>query len=364
MPTINTIARMPKRYLSLAVALTVIAIPAASAQEDGTPQFEERIEVTEVTLDVQVTDKQGNAVLGLGPEDFIVEENGEPVEVLSATSYSSRYVADSERQPDSRFIVLVVHTPIAAEVERPGMVRERLQLGRDLSEWIEDGPAPSDWIAVASYKSSLKILQDFTQDRELLQAAVGKAGMGKEPRRAMWSDDSNDPFSLTADLPRGKQMLKESTTIYDALGLLADASGRIIGRKVMVLFSPGFGEFENSIRLANADRRYYDDLLARLSDNNVAVYPVDTTPVHFEHPQKAMLQQIASDTGGDFAPYVTRYGSRMADIADSTVVYYLLAYRVEHEPKDRGQRKVKVTTTNPDFEVVTRVGYTWEPDRK
>ena len=353
-----------RRLALVALLMLVVVGPAVAQDADSRPEFGERIEVTEVALDVQVTDKQGNAVLGLGPDDFIITENGEPVEVLSAASYSSRYTADKEQQPDSRFIIIVVHTPIGAEAERPGVVRERLQLGRDLAEWFEDGPGPSDWIAVASYRSSLKILQDFTQDRELLREAVEKAGTGREPRRAIWNEDDGTPFALTADLPSGKQLIKDTTNIYHALGLLADASGRIIGRKVMVLFSPGFGEFNSGIALADFDERYYDKMLAKFSDNNVVVYPVDTTPVNIEHPQKAMLQRLAADTGGDFAPFVTRYGVRMDDIADSTVAYYLISYRVEHEPKDAGQRKVEVSTTNPDFKVVSRSGYTWDPEKE
>ena len=51
--------------------------------------------MTEVLLDVLVTDAAGNVVVGLGPRDFVVEEDGRRVDVASATFYGSAELLES-----------------------------------------------------------------------------------------------------------------------------------------------------------------------------------------------------------------------------------------------------------------------------
>ena len=64
---------MATRIAALALALACVSTTWALAQtEDRTPRFEGMVEVSEVLLDVLVTDKDGNVVVGLGPEDFVV----------------------------------------------------------------------------------------------------------------------------------------------------------------------------------------------------------------------------------------------------------------------------------------------------
>ena len=58
--------------------------------------FQERIEVIEVQLDVVVKDN-GKQVTGLGPDDFVVTEEGKPVEVTSAVFYGAPEQLEAER---------------------------------------------------------------------------------------------------------------------------------------------------------------------------------------------------------------------------------------------------------------------------
>ncbi len=360
--------RTNRSILSLTIwLLSVLAVSAVSvaqeAADKNVPEFGDEIDVTEVSIDVRVTDRFGNAVLGLAPSDFSVTENGVPMNVVGVNGYSTRNTGSADRNPDSRFIMLVVHTPLGTEFERTGAIRRRLQMSRDLSEWLESGPGPSDWIAVVSYQTSLSILQDFTQDREALRTGIENAGRGKRAKSGPWRQGDGSPWELSAELPRDRELIRASTNIYDALGLLADASGRIVGRKILVLYSPGFGDLDNTSQgMAWPDRRRYDELIAKLDDNNVSVFPVDTTPTGIKHSQSATLQQIASDTGGDFAPYVERFAARMEDIAVSNVAYYMVSYQVQHTPQDEGFREVEVEVANPNLKVVARPGYFYLPE--
>ncbi len=357
MRTSRELKKNPRLLVPAVLALMTAPI---LAQEPG-PPFEEEIDVTEVTLDVRVTDDDGNAVLGLTPEDFSVTENGDPVEVVSVTSYSHRYVPDTETAPDSRFVMLLVHTPIGAEFERVGTLRRRVQLSRDLLDWLDNGMAPSDWVAVATYSSSLSLLQDFTQDREALRQALADAGQGKRKPSNPWPE-SDSPWDLEPRLPQGRELSRASGNIFAAMSLLGEASGHIIGRKLMVLFSPGFGDLGPDLNFTGPDRRRYRDLLATLSESNVVVFPIDTTPIEVDHTQQHALRRIANDTGGDFAPFVTRFDNRMKDITDHNSAYYLLSYSVGHRRADEGFRRVKVEVKDRDFEIVSRSGYVYTPE--
>ena len=61
----------------LVAAASPVVGPAQERQADEV--FAEELEVTEVLLDVLVTDKHDRIILGLGPDDFVVTEEGKAV---------------------------------------------------------------------------------------------------------------------------------------------------------------------------------------------------------------------------------------------------------------------------------------------
>ena len=82
-------------FLPLALTLPV----AAQDSEEPRAGFTGQVDVTEVLLDVLVTDKKGNVVVGLEAGDFVVEEDGKPVEismVASGWSRTARSIAFSD----------------------------------------------------------------------------------------------------------------------------------------------------------------------------------------------------------------------------------------------------------------------------
>src|SRR5688500_4718988 len=110
---------MLKKYAShtvLALAFALALAPAVVAQESepqAPGQFGEKIDVNEVLLDVLVTDSKGNVIVGLKPEDFVVKENGKPVELTGLTFYSDRRLIGGAREgvkvdevPEDRFFIL------------------------------------------------------------------------------------------------------------------------------------------------------------------------------------------------------------------------------------------------------------------
>lgn len=346
--------------------------PPSPAADEPAPtaeaQFEEEVEVTEVLLDVVVTDDDGNVVLGLGPEDFVVREDGERVRVESATFYSSSRLAedpqalaargiDVDLEPRDRYFVLLFHDAWNFTTMQVNMMHQQARAGRDTKAWVRKDLAPRDWVAVLSWDGSLALHQDFTQDRaEILdavdQAASRKKGDGDWPSRRELSQGP----SLADDLPPADQLRRITPTIYDAFAAIAHASRDVRGRKNLVYFGMGFGDLGPRGQYKE-DPRYFPEMVRRLNDANVAVYPIDLMPSEVEHPFEQALMQVAQLTGGITTPLASSFKTPLEKVSGDATGYYLLAYRATHGQDEAGFQRVRVETNNPAFQVRSRGGY-------
>ncbi|MDH3746315.1 MAG: VWA domain-containing protein [Acidobacteriota bacterium] len=366
------------RFVGLLAVALLAALPltrTAAAQEEDAgvasktgdiedrQRFGERLEITEVLLDVLVTDKDGNPVAGLDVGDFVVEEEGTEVELTGADFYTTRYGAAGAgiegEIPASRYFVFFFHDQRLIADGNNQLLRQQLDAARESREWIEKEMKPSDWIAVTGYDVKLKVFQDFTQDREALLSAISDAARGRDPEKGRWTREpaAADGPSLLRELPTGRELRRETRKIYDGLTLLAEAMGNIVGRKTLLLLSIGFGEFDGLSPFARADQRYYPDLEEALNDNNVAVYPIDLTPQFLDHGQSGFLNQIANDTGGYYYKNFVSFLTPLREIADENVGYYLLSYRSKHPEGKQGYQKIKVKTRSPQLVVRAPRGY-------
>ncbi len=352
-------------FCAAAVIVGLTALPAASDQ-DPVRRFEERVEVSEVLLDVLVTDRSGTIIAGLDKDDFIVEEDGKQVELTSATFYTTRYGAEigvataPNEVPASRHLIFFFDDLRLEATSDSRLLRQQLDAGRQSREWIDEEMGGSDWVAVASYDVKLKIHQDFTQNRDALRRAISAAVRGRDPEKDRSTRSAPAPPtqpSLLRNLPQGKELRRKTTRIYDGLRLLAEATGHIVGRKNLLLFSIGFGRFEGFSPVALPDRRYYPALEEALNANNVAVYPIDLTPTNTEHAQSHFLNILAADTGGYYYQHFVSFLTPLREIASESTGYYLLSYRSEHPSGESGYREVKVRTRARHLQVRAPRGY-------
>ncbi|HJX26531.1 MAG TPA: VWA domain-containing protein [Thermoanaerobaculia bacterium] len=356
--------------LCLAPVLVAQDRPAQDQTQDQQPrgQFEERVEVNEVLLDVLVTDRQGNVIVGLDEGDFVVTEDGKPVDLTGVTFYSNRRLVESSpalakrgvtpaQVPEDRYFILFFEDQRSAAVDAPYLLSQQMEAFQRARDWVRKDLLPNDWVAIVSYDAKLKVHQDFTRDRKALADAVNNASKGKD-REGNWPSriKEGEGPSLLAALPQGNKLRDETGTIYDALRILADASGTITGRKNMLLFSRGFGRV-NSFGQYIPDQRYYPDMSQALNDNNVAVYPVDLVPAGVEHTMTDAMNQLANDTGGRYFFNFTNFATPIRQIAEENSGYYLLSYRSQKPAGKSGFQDVSVKASNPEFRVRARKGY-------
>ncbi len=352
--------------LILTMALTHAAI---AAKDEGAPpadepslelQFDGLVEVSEVLLDVLATDTEGEVVAGLGKEDFIVEEDGELVALTGVSFYSTRYGDDQparDEPPSSRHFIFFFHNQWQMSYYGGDLMRQQMRAGIESRRWLDEEMLPSDWVAVVSYgKGQLRIHQDFTQDREALERAFRDGAIGKKPAGMRRRSPRARELSVFRRLPQGRELRQRATNVYQALGLVAEACGYVVGRKNLLMFTIGFGE-ERRFGEAEADPDHYPQLETALNDHNVAVYPIDTSPAGRGTRQTDFMTQLAEDTGGTYFEDFVGFIRPLRDIGGDNYAYYVLSYQSAHPAGEIGYQRVEVKARDENVLVRTRKGY-------
>ncbi len=321
--------------------------------------------VSEVLLDVLVTDGKGNVIEGLGPDDFVVSENGEARPVASVTFYGDSSElrgsgSGGQRRSDRYFLLFFHHQAQAA----PELLPAQFDTGRRAQRWVQEELLPNDQVAVMGYGVRLKVYLDFTRDRTLAVEAIKRAAVGRDEADRGWRNSeppaAADSPSLFVNLPQGKDLARQTRRIEQALELVGRAAEGIVGRKNLLLFSLGFGDILTGGEWS-PDPRYYPDMKESLNTGNVAVYSIDLLGSERGSPSERRindaLSSISSDTGGKYYWLFTNASAALRQVADDNVGYYLLSYRSEFERGVAGYREVDIETRDQSLNVRARRGY-------
>ena len=168
-----------RSVLFLAFILAAAVLPAQQPQQNtATPAPTIRVTTHMVLVDVVVTDKQGNPVSGLKPEDFVVEEAGKAQKVTSLTTptetaakpgpelgpgiYSNKPEYRTPGGPITVMLLDALNTPFADQ----GYAR------RQMLAFVQQQFKPTDRMAVFALTGPLVALQDLTSDPTVLYAAL------------------------------------------------------------------------------------------------------------------------------------------------------------------------------------------------
>jgi len=112
--------KITRTLLPALLCLAAVQAPAGAQANSQPEEFSDRIDVKEVLLDVLVTDRGGNVIVGLDEKDFIVEEEGVVVKVTGSTFYSNRRLVESSQAaaalgaapnavPEDRYFIFFLH---------------------------------------------------------------------------------------------------------------------------------------------------------------------------------------------------------------------------------------------------------------
>lgn len=160
--------------------------PSPSPQSSPTPPVEEDNDVVKIStaliqLDVVVTDKSGNLVTDLKPEDFEIQENGEQQAITNLSYFAGKKISPANGNASVVSSNTTQSMPTAGEVRRTvavvvddaGLSAQSIALVRkELVKFIAEQVQPGDLVAIIKTSGSVGILQQFTTDKRKLLSVI------------------------------------------------------------------------------------------------------------------------------------------------------------------------------------------------
>ncbi len=367
-----------------------------------------RAETNLVLVDVRVWDKSGKPVTDLKQEDFRVFEDGvlQKINAFSLESVEQLATATADESPpptidlgklppgtnpaplveDHRLIVLffdLTSLPVDS-------LNRALKAGED---FLRKQMTPADLVAVATYTSSLRVLQPFTNDRDELSkslqsirvgkssalaeaAAQGEAGTTSASGEEVVAQDVSAAFTPDETEFNIFNTDQKLAALQSLAGMLRD----VPGRKSVVHFSSGVERtgIENQAQLrattdaANRSNVSFYTLDARglmalvpggdasaASPAGTALYTGQAVFSQFSSLRggRETLASLASDTGGRSFYDLNDFSSAFEDVQTENASYYLLAYTPELGKADGRFRRIRVEVDRPGVRVAARPGY-------
>jgi VWFA-related protein len=305
---------MKKRTLiALTLAAAALQSPFLKAQDpqQSTPAVTFQVEVNYVDVDVVVTDEKGNFINGLAKEDFQVFEDGKPqkVDMFSYVeiplerqgryTFADRPIApdtQSNRQPFAGRLYVIILDDFNVAAMRTAQVK------KSAKEFVDRYMGANDVAAVIHTSGRTNASQEFTSNKQLLNAAIDKfigqrmrsltlerldayyQRMVPSSEQSSTDDGNSQPQSTD---PGGHSRLDPSdfergyraTSVLDTLKYTAEFLTSVRGRrKAVVFFSEGIDyPIYDSFGAQNATDviRATQDAITMAARANVNYYTVD-----------------------------------------------------------------------------------------
>ncbi|PYY19433.1 MAG: VWA domain-containing protein [Acidobacteria bacterium] len=400
---------MRRPFSSRIIALTLtlfFASPSLIAQ-DAQPQTpspgDYRIRVTSdlVLTNVVVRDKQGNLVRGLTQDAFSILEDGKQQRISSfdfenvdalATAGSTgatvtgtaasmkiigtKELVNKEELKNHRLIVLFFDF----SAMEPDDIDRAVSAAQ---KYVDKQMAPADLVAVISLASSMRVDQDFTNDKTRLAAVLrsytsgeGQGFQSGDTGTAEGTPDTGGSF--VADDSEYNQFNTDRK--LQAIQSVAKALSKIDQKKSIIYFSNGVSRsgIENQVQLRAATNAAVEA--------NVALYTLDVRGLQAfaaggeaqnaslrgraAYSGQSVLDQfssnadsqetlttLAGDTGGKAFLDSNDLSGVFTAVQRDTSAYYVIGYRSTNPEMNGKFRHVKVVLNRPDLKLEYRKGY-------
>lgn len=429
------ITTSPAQSFLLLALLCCLAAAAFAQQQSGSPSpapeepaqdvDDEVIKVNTAIIQtgVAVFDKKGNFVPDLKLEDFELEVDGKPVAVSFFEANTGRRAPFATPARDARGAAATAAvTPVPASAAGRGrnviFVVDDIHLGHEshqrvrkmILNFVENEMTADDTVAVVSSSGKIGFLQQFTNDRAALRAAVSRMRLGRN-----YSADDRTPPPMTeyeallvdqydpqvtdvfagqdvaqglgTDVSTAREMVRSRARIilshaasisratYSTLEQAVRNSARLPGRKLVFFISDGW-----LLDRRNTDATYR---LRRITDaaarTNAVIYSIDPKGLEAGFPEGTSgspqvgfrvqsgerlerqdgLNYLADETGGRFMKNVNDLQPAFSKSLEEAAQYYLLAWRpVTENGGEEKWRKIDVKVRNrPDLKVRVHGGF-------
>ncbi|HTU42144.1 MAG TPA: VWA domain-containing protein [Candidatus Aquilonibacter sp.] len=332
---------MPRRpfllVFCLAFFLSSASLLCTQAQDDDSAVH---VVVNMVQLNVAVTNKKGDYVTGLRPEDFVIAEDG-------------------------------INEKLATFAEGDAPARDlqsynaNAQPGDQTEQKSASAPTLQSLVAGANvfvlFDSSNYMYRDFVFAEDAIAEFVRSLETADKIAFYSYSRDLLRSATLTSDrtqVLRGVRstVAGDSAALYNALLLTVKDAARCTGRKIVVVFSNGP---DNSSVVPPED-------VAEIAQSaGVSVYIISTQEAKVEPISTAVFERMTADTGGMayFAKNWRDERRAFASIQNDMAHLYSLSYYPKPN-QNTGWRAIKVTLAGEKarkYKVRTRNGYRLQP---
>lgn len=400
----------PKTIVAVVLAMIAGLGGVLFSQTDDSTENKESVYTLSVfqdlvLVDVVVTDKNGHPIPNLKREDFTVFEDKVPQKVgtfdyedLSGTFETVKGSSNKIEHP-AELINLSKTPPEQVPLQQfqhhrlmilffdlsSMPVEDLIQAQASARKFIESQLSPADLVAVVVNASSLKVLQNFTNDPKALTETLQKLNIGDSANLAelgvSTSDDSttldvSDPF--TAD--------ETQFNVFNTDRKLAaiESVGKMFRylpeKKFLIYYSSGISttgvENQSQIR-ATVDT---------LNQSGTSMYAVDARGLialppggdssqgsasgNSNYSGKAVRDQysalansqetlttLALDTGGKVLQDTNDLGQVFEAVRKDSTSYYLLGYNSSNPKRDGKFRRIRVEVNIPGAHLKYRQGY-------
>ena len=304
--------------------------------EDVKPGDIISVETSEVMLPVTVRDSSGRLISDLTRNDFHVFE-------------------DNREQPLSDLAIRQVPVDVILMVDASSSVAANLDDFRRAAEKFAERLDPNDRICLIKFDDHVELLQDWTKSRFQLQRALNRISAGVFTR-------FNDALYLAAHDQFGPTQSRRAIIILsDGIdsGRGATSTERalqsILEAQVTVYVISNT-EISRASKRAELDSLTSSDSSARFNELRIEDLREGLRALD-DSEQK--LAQLTEASGGRL--YKPRSFDRLDDayreVADELRRQYAIYYSPLNKTRDGSFRRVRVETSNPNYNTTTRVGY-------
>jgi VWFA-related protein len=405
-------------YVSLAQGQQQSA-PAPPPQTPAKPDQDDVVKITTnlVQVDAVVT-KDGKPVRDLKAEDFELFEDGRKQQISSfayisnipnsnSATPSPTAARDKNAPPAAPLMPNEPRRVIALVVDDLGLSATSMATVRkQLRKFIDQELSPNDLIAIIRTGGTMGALQQFTNDRRLIDRALSQVKWNMCSRVGLTPLPAIQPAlgqqARQVEGPCGASPSWSVVSTLRALRFIVTAMGEIPGRKSMIVFSDSLPREEQDFTMnmpedslgasgpGSPDNRSFNSLLQRIAEkairSSVVIYAVEAGGLQYtgltaadnlsgtsasqmnsrissiltSRSQALQMRRegaelIAKQTGG----FLVRNSNdfRLNEILEDQSGYYLIGYRPTEETFNRRFHHIKARVKKSGMTLRTRYGF-------
>jgi VWFA-related protein len=376
-------------------------LPAAQPSTPAQPGI--HVAVNLVLIDVRVTDRNGKPIRELKPEQFTMFEDDKSQQV-STFQYFDVATIETAGTPEPKPIVVALagvapEESIQQEIENRRLIvlfydmtsmqpDALLRAVKSSEQFLRVQMSPVDLVSVVAFGNQLRVLANFTNNRDTLMRAIRRITPGKESGLVDYADAASAPGEEVVAEDTGAAFTADETEFnvfntdrkLSAVASLSELLRQIPGKKSVIHFTSGITQ------TGEENRSQLDAAVDAANRSNASLYTVDarglyaTVPggdasmgaamgramftgasvfrqAEMRYASRETLATLANDTGGRAFFDSSDFSEVFRRVQEEGTGYYLLGYYSTDSKHDGRWRRVRVKVNVPGAHVQYRQGY-------